>query len=125
MDYLEKLSKQHEFIYFIGGKYYVCGNRACIECDYDKNNIEYSYKRYCENVNKELSREFAWKLFYRLNSRALTICEENGRCDNVEEEIKKYNFNECEIRELQDQMDKYLKFFIKYKIGLKLKSIGR
>ena len=125
MNYLEKLSKQHEFIYFVGGKYYVFGYRACIECDYDKNNIDYIYKQYCENVDKELPEDFAWKLFYRLNSRALDIYEKKGRCNNVEEEIKKYEFSESEIKELYDQMDNYLKFFIKYGLGQKFKMLKR
>ncbi len=125
MDYLKNLSNQHEFIYFIGGKYYVLGWRACVECDYDKNNIEYAYSQYCENVCEDISDEFAYKLFYRLNTRAITICEQQGRCNDIEQEIKKYNFDECEMKELQEQMDKYLNFFVDHHIGQKLKIAGR
>lgn len=88
-DYIEKLFKQYPFIYKIGDRFFAFGTGVCSEClKQDREGLKYRYKRYCDNVDVEMDRETAWKIFRKLNVIGEIIIQEEGPCYNPEEKIK-------------------------------------
>ena len=76
--------------------------------------MKYRYKRYCDNVDVEMDRETAWKIFRKLNVIGEIIIQEEGPCYNPEEKIKEFNFNEEEMAELEAQIDQYVKNWVNH-----------
>lgn len=114
MDYIEKLFKQHPFIYLISGKYYAFGSYVCYECDMHSTTLESRYREYEENINKDLTTEEAWKIFHRLIFEAECVRDENGYCDKPQKEILKFQFSEKEMNELKLQVERYIAYWKKY-----------
>lgn len=114
MDYIEKLFKQHPFIYRISNKYYAFGAYVCYECDMCDITMEMRYEEYEESINKNLTTKEAWRIFYRLIFRAKCVREEKGYCDNPQKEILKFKFNDDEMNELKSQVENYIAYWKKY-----------
>lgn len=114
MDYIEKLFKQHPFIYFIGGKYYAFGSYVCSECDMRSVTLESRYRDYEDSINENLSTEEAWKIFHRLIFKAECVRDENGYCNEPQREISKFKFNSEEMEELKKQVERYIVYWQKY-----------
>lgn len=70
MDYIDKLFKQHPFIYYIGGKYYAFGVNTCTECNGKSVLLESRYKKFEESLKDDLSDEEAWRIFHKLSCEA-------------------------------------------------------
>lgn len=120
MDYMEKLFKQYPFIYCIDGEYYVFGNGVCERCSHSIISLKQDYKVFEENVDKELNRNEAWKIFYKLLSCAETtkcLYEQNGTKTSVD--ISKFDFNEHQMNELRLQVQRYVDFWRKYEFSYK------
>ena len=123
-DYIEKLFKQYPFIYKIGDRFFAFGTGVCSEClKQDREGLKYRYKRYCDNVDVEMDRETAWKIFRKLNAIGEIIIQEEGPCYNPEEKIKEFNFNEEEMAELEAQIEQYVKNWVNH--GLADWATGR
>lgn len=116
MDYIEKLFKQHPFIYCISGRYYALGSYICAECDMKSITLESRYRRYEESINEELTSLEAWKIFHRLIFKAETLRDEIGFCVDPQNEILKFHFSDDEMKELEMQIDRYLDYWHKYSL---------
>jgi hypothetical protein len=110
MNYIEKLFKQHPFIYKIDGKYYAFGNNVCSECDYRSASLETKYNTYVQNSDKELESLEAWKIFHGVMFEAQIIRDKNMTYDCLEE-FARIGLNEQNIKELEQQIDRYIYFF--------------
>ena len=117
MDFIEKLFKQHPFIYCIGGRYYAFGTGVCAECDMRSITLESRYKEYVNSLNEELTQREAWKIFHRLIFKAQIVRDEKGYCSNQQVELLKIQFNNDEMNELKMQVDRYLKYWKKYSLN--------
>ena len=114
MDYIEKLFKQHPFIYLIGGKYYAFGSYVCSECDMRSVTLESRYKEYEDSINENLSTKEAWSIFHRLIFKAECVRDENGYCNEPQKEILKFKFSDDEMNELKTQVERYIAYWKKY-----------
>ncbi len=114
MDFIEKLFKQHPFIYRIGGKYYALGSYVCAECDMRSVTLESRYKEYEDSINENLSTQEAWKIFHRLMFRAENVRDETGYCSEPQKEILKFQFTNEEMSELKSQVERYVTYWKKY-----------
>lgn len=110
MDYIEKLFRQQPFIYKINGKFYAFGNRVCSECDDRSVLLEARYNTFVQNSNKELESLEAWKIFHAVMFEAEIIRNRNMTHDCLEE-FMRIGFNGENIKELEQQIDKYIDFF--------------
>jgi len=117
MDYIEKLFKQHPFIYHIGDKYYAFGNGVCAECDMHSVLLEGRYKTFELNVdNEELTQKEAWELFHKLVFEAECVRGDAEFCSNPKDEISKFNFDEKQQDELKRQIERYIAFYRKHSL---------
>ena len=112
MDYMDKLFAQHPFIYKISGKYYAFGNRVCAECKKDIPTLELRYDKYCKSFNEPVSQYEANDIFRKLKFAA----NDEIPSENSKDEIKKFGFNDSEMKELKKQIDKYIEFWNKYRL---------
>lgn len=117
MNYIEKLFKQHPFIYHIGGKYYAFGAYVCYECDMHSITLESRYKEYEESMSMELSDKEAWRIFHRLIFRAECVRNERGYCNKPQDEILKFQFSDEEMEQLKLQVDNYITYWKKYSLS--------
>ena len=117
MDYIEKLFKQHPFIYYIGEKYYAFGAYTCYECDMRSITLKSRYEEYEQSINEEISDRDAWRIFHKLVFKAECIRDEKGYCDKPQEEIKKFQFNDMEMQELKVQIDNYIAYWKKHSLS--------
>lgn len=111
MDYLDKLFSQHVFIYKISGKYYAFGIRVCAECKMNIPALELRYNRYCKAFNESVSQHEANDIFKKLKFIAEFVRDKAGECEKPKEEIKEFNFNDLEMKELKNQVEKYAEFW--------------
>lgn len=110
MNYIEKLFKQHPFIYKIDGKYYAFGNNVCSKCNNRSVSLEAKYNTYVQNSGKQPESLEAWKIFHALMFEAEIIRDKNMICDCLEE-FARIGFDEQNIKELEQQIDRYIDFF--------------
>ena len=116
MDYMDKLFAQHPFIYKISGKYYAFGNRVCAECKKDIPTLELRYDKYCKSFNEPVSQYEANDIFRKLKFAAEFVGNDEIPSENSKDEIKKFGFNDSEMKELKKQIDKYIEFWNKYRL---------
>ena len=116
MDYLEKLFKQHPFIYFIGGKYYAFGTNACYECDNSSMLLDSRYKKFEESVNQELTQKEAWDIFHKIIFEADCVRKNKGFCSEPRKEILSFCFEENDMCELKRQVQRYIDYYKKYSL---------
>lgn len=116
MDYMKKLFNQHPFIYKINGKYYALGGRVCAECKIDIPTLELRYDKYCKAFVEPISQSGANDIFRKLKSVAEFIKDQEGECENPQEEIKKFKFTSLEMKTLENQVEKYIEFWQKYRL---------
>lgn len=114
MDYIEKLFKQHPFIYCINEKYYAFGTGVCSECDIGSVLLNSRYRRFEESIGKNLTTEEAWKVFYKLIFEAECVKDKKGICFDAKKEISKFHFSEAEMQELKLQVERYIDYWKKY-----------
>ena len=109
MDYIDKLFKQHPFIYFINGKYYAFGVNVCAECDGKSVLLESRYKDFEESLKSDVTDKEAWRIFHKLS------CEASGAEDrsyvNTKDEFAKLNFSEDNMKELTKQIERYVNYW--------------
>ena len=70
MDYMNKLFKQHPFIYKISGKYYAFGNRVCSECTLNTPTLDLRFDRYCDACVENVTQGEARDIFAKVKSVA-------------------------------------------------------
>lgn len=116
MDYMDKLFAQYPFIYKISGKYYAFGNRVCAECKKDIPTLELRYDKYCKSFNEPVSQYEANDIFRKLKFAAEFVGNDEIPSENPKDEIKKFGFNDSEMKELKKQIDKYIEFWHKYRL---------
>lgn len=114
MDFIEKLFKQHPFIYKISGKYYAFGNGVCIQCSTRSVFLERKYNHYVESISEDLQVDEAWKIFHAVNSEAKFSNDENEICFNPRERLADFHFNKDELEELERQVNQYVDYWKKY-----------
>lgn len=114
MDHIEKLFKQHPFVYCISGKYYAFGTGVCAECDMRSVMLQSRYRAFEESVNEDLTTEDAWKIFHKLVFQAECVRDEKGICFEPQKEILNFHFEENEMEELKRQVERYIAYWKKY-----------
>lgn len=121
-DYIEKLFKQHPFVYKIGDRFFAFGVGVCSEClRFDRDGLEYRYNHYCDSIDTDMSTESAWYIFRKLSIFGELIKQDDGPCLNPEEKIKEFNFSEQEMSELEAQIDRYVKYWVNYGLADRFK----
>ena len=109
MNYIEKLFKQHPFIYYINGKYYAFGVNACAECSYDAISLKNRYDAYLKVLEDGLMTDVAWDVFEGRKLEAKFIADH----DNNSKKFEDFKFNQEEMKILEKQIEDYVKFFSK------------
>ncbi len=117
MDYMNKLFKQHPFIYKISGKYYAFGNRVCAECTLNMPTLDLRFDRYCDACVENVTQGEARDIFAKVKSAAELVRDRVGACEKPEIEIEKFGFTDSEIKELEHQIDRYIDFWRNYKLN--------
>lgn len=112
MDYIDKLFKQHPFIYRINEKYYAFGVNVCVECDGRSGLLESRYKNFEESLKNDVTDEEAWRIFHKLSSEASGA--ETKSNVHVKEEFAKFNFSEDDIKELTKQIERYRSYWLEH-----------
>lgn len=115
MDYIDKLFKQHPFIYYIGGKYYAFGVNTCTECNGKSVLLESRYKKFEESLKDDLSDEEAWRIFHKLSCEASSA--EERTCVMEKEEFAKFSFGEEDMKELKKQIEIYINYWQKHNLN--------
>lgn len=115
MNYIEKVFKQYPFIYFIGGRYYAFGTGVCSECDTDSILLEKRYIDFEDSIGQDLTTEDAWGIFHKLIVEAEYMKDKNEICVYPEKELLKFHFGENEMNELNEQVERYIDYWKKYK----------
>lgn len=115
MDYIDKLFKQHPFIYYIGGKYYAFGVNTCTECNGKSVLLESRYKKFEESLKDDLSDEEAWRIFHKLSCEASST--EERTCVMEKEEFTKFSFGEEDMKELKKQIERYINYWQKHNLN--------
>lgn len=110
MNYIEKLFKQHPFIYKIDGEYYAFGNNVCSKCNHRSASLKSKYNTFVQNSGKELESLEAWRIFHAVMFEAEFIRDKSKVYDCLEE-FTRIGFNEQNIKELEQQIDRYIDFF--------------
>ena len=126
---IEKVFKQHPFIYKIGMDFYVLGVGVCRKINSASDLTKRKYKSFWEAVDKGLTQKEAWSIIKGILFDAKTIMEkedgidiEDGKeIDRTYEKLRKkllgFNWNEKEKQELEIQVKKYNDFWIKHHIS--------
>ena len=78
--------------------------------------MELRYNRYCKAFNESVSQHEANDIFKKLKFIAEFVRDKAGECEKPKEEIKEFNFNDLEMKELKNQVEKYAEFWKKYKL---------
>lgn len=112
MDYIDKLFKQHPFIYRINEKYYAFGVNVCVECDGRSGLLESRYKNFEESLKNDVTDEEAWRIFHKLSSEASGA--ETKSNVHAKEEFVKFNFSEDDIKELTKQIKRYRSYWLEH-----------
>ena len=63
-----------------------------------------------------MSQHEANDIFKKLKFIAEFVRDKAGECEKPKEEIKEFNFNDLEMKELKNQVEKYAEFWKKYKL---------
>jgi hypothetical protein len=116
MDYIDKLFKQHPFIYYIHGKYYAFGVNTCAECDKRSVLLEDRYREYEDGTKRNLEESTAWEIFHKLSVEA-TYFKETDESLRVKEKFAELNFSEEDKRELSNQVKRYVDYWGKYNLS--------
>ena len=116
MDYIEKLFKQHPFIYYIHGKYYALGVNTCAECDKRSVLLKDRYRAYEEGLKNDLEDATAWEIFRKLSFEA-TYFKETDKTLSMKEKIAELNFSEEDKCELSNQIKRYVDYWKKYNLS--------
>lgn len=116
MDYIEKLFKQHPFIYYIHGKYYALGVNTCAECDKRSVLLKDRYRAYEEGLKNDLEDAAAWEIFRKLSFEA-TYFKETDKTLSMKEKIAELNFSEEDKCELSNQIKRYVDYWKKYNLS--------
>lgn len=115
MDYIDKLFKQHPFIYHINGKYYAFGVNTCVECDGRSGLLESRYKNFEESLKINVTDEEAWRIFHKLSCEASRA--ETKNIVHAKEEFIKLDFSEDDIKELAKQIERYRSYWLEHHLG--------
>lgn len=116
MDYIQKLFKQHPFIYRINGHYYAFGTGVCIELDERFVTLKSRYERYLLAMDKDMNRLDAWQIFHKLMAIADNAKSEHGYEGNELIKFQNFNFTSDEIDELKTQVEQYITYFRKHRL---------
>lgn len=116
MNFVEKVFKQHPFIYCIGGKYYAFGTGVCSECDMKSVLLESRYRKFVDSIDIDLKDCEAWEIFRKVSFEAKCVMDDGNVCTNPEAEIVKFGFSENEMNELKKQVDRYVDYFTKHRL---------
>lgn len=112
MDYIDKLFKQHPFIYRINEKYYAFGVNVRVECGGRSGLLESRYKNFEESLKNDVTDEEAWRIFHKLSSEASGA--ETKSNVHAKEEFAKFNFSEDDIKELTKQIERYRSYWLEH-----------
>lgn len=115
MDYIDKLFKQHPFIYRINEKYYAFGVNVCVECNGRSQLLESRYKNFEESLKNDVTDEEAWRIFHKLSGEASGA--ETKSNVHAKEEFAKLNFSEDDIKELTKQIERYRSYWLEHNLG--------
>lgn len=115
MDYIDKLFKQHPFIYRINEKYYAFGVNVCVECDGRSALLESRYKNFEESLKNDVTDEEAWGIFHKLSSEARHA--ETKSIVYAKEEFARFNFSEEDIKELTKQIERFRNYWLEHHLG--------
>lgn len=110
MNCVEKLFKQHPFIYRIQGEYYAFGNGVCVRCNDKSVLLESRYKNFELNAEANLEPLEAWKIFHVVVSEAKHQGDFQESRDVISQ-FEKIGFNEQAMDELEKQVDRYIKYY--------------
>lgn len=115
MNYIEKIFKQYPFIYSVNDQFYIMGSYICQKIDEKyRKDILIIYNYYKSNRDLELTQKEASKIFRKVVNISNIVRIEVGMKMYPNDEFKKYNFSEEEIKEFEKQCKEYIAFFRKY-----------
>ena len=117
MNYIEKLFKQYPFLYCINNQYYIFGTGICKKVeDKDYFDSKKIYKYFKENLNEDLDQREAFLIF-----RKVVYFAEKRRLEDdykgLDIKFEKLNFNDEEIKVLENHCKQYVDFFRKYNLN--------
>ena len=117
MNYIEKLFKQYPFLYCINNQYYIFGTGICKKVeDKDYFDSKKIYEYFKENLNEDLDQREAFLIF-----RKVVYFAEKRRLEDdykgLDIKFEKLNFNDEEIKVLENQCKQYVDFFRKYNLN--------
>lgn len=124
--FIEKVFKQHPFVYKIGGNYYIFGTGVCRKCEDDIDALKREYDLFEENVEVELTRQEASRIFKKVIGIAEIRMDAEDKKDkergkkiprifrDLFETLMSFGFNEGEMTELEKQIERYVAFWQKY-----------
>ena len=110
MNYIEKLFKQHPFIYFIDGCYYAFGSGTCIKLDDSSILLKPRYDAYIASQNEDLKQYDAWCIFHKLMAEASAAQNKEGYKGNGMLLFDKIEFTKDQIEELSNQVKQYVDY---------------
>lgn len=70
MNYVDKLFKQHPFVYCINNRYYAFGFGVCSKLDDNNSFLRNKYSLYIDSLKEEITDFEAWKIFLKVMNEA-------------------------------------------------------
>lgn len=126
---IEKVFKQHPFLYEIGGNFYILGVGVCRKLDVVSDLTKERYRQFSKKTDKELTQDEAWNIISAVLSEARSImCKEDGSdlekgqkinrtFSELKNKLMSYELNEKEMQELDAQIKRYADFWEKYNLS--------
>lgn len=116
MNYIEKLFKQHPFIYLIDDCYYAFGTGVCTRIESNRITLPSHYDKYIKVFEMNVERYDAWEIFHKLMFIASSIKAEKGYNGEVLKSFNEFNFNENQLKEIEKQVQRYIEYFQRYEL---------
>ena len=116
MDYIEKLFKQYPFVYLIDDCFYAFGTGVCAKVGNDRILTASHYSMYIKASNTSVEQYDAWRIFHKLVMTAESVKDENGFNGEVMKDFTKLGFTENQLKQVEEQVQRYIDYFQKYRI---------